>query len=112
MLFGFVVAIIVGFLLTAVQNWTGQESIASWPLAAVFGLWLLARILLLYPIAAIEALLPLRGIRRILIQQDRSNLAPKATYAARMIAIGHLIEIALLLPADKRLPKRGQTIIE
>ena len=58
MLFGFVVAIIVGFLLTAVQNWTGQESIASWPLAALFGLWLLARILLLYPIAAIEALLP------------------------------------------------------
>ena len=58
MLFGFVVAIIVGFLLTAVQNWTGQESIASWSLAALFGLWLLARIFLLYPIAAIEALLP------------------------------------------------------
>jgi len=58
MLFGFVIAIIVGFLLTAVQNWTGQESIASWPLACLFGLWLLARILLLYPITAIEALLP------------------------------------------------------
>ena len=58
MLFGFVVAIIVGFLLTAVQNWTGQESIASWPLACLFGLWLLARIFLLYPVTAIEALLP------------------------------------------------------
>jgi uncharacterized protein involved in response to NO len=58
MLFGFVVAIIVGFLLTAVQNWTGQESLSSWPLAALFGLWLLARIFLLYPVTAIEALLP------------------------------------------------------
>ena len=58
MLFGFVVAIIVGFLLTAVQNWTGQESLASWPLASLFGLWLLARIFLLYPVTAIEALLP------------------------------------------------------
>lgn len=58
MLFGFVVAIIIGFLLTAVQNWTGQESIASWPLAGLFGLWLLPRFLLLYPIAAFEALLP------------------------------------------------------
>jgi uncharacterized protein involved in response to NO len=58
MLFGFVVAIIIGFLLTAVQNWTGQESIASWPLASLLGLWLLARIFLLYPVTAIEALLP------------------------------------------------------
>jgi uncharacterized protein involved in response to NO len=58
MLFGFVVAIIVGFLLTAVQNWTGQASITSWPLAGLFTLWLLSRSLLLYPIAAIESLLP------------------------------------------------------
>ena len=58
MLFGFVVAIIVGFLLTAVQTWTGQESIASWPLAGLFGLWLAPRFLLLYPVTGIEALLP------------------------------------------------------
>jgi len=58
MLFGFVVAIMVGFLLTAVQSWTGQESIASWPLAWLFGLWLAPRFLLLYPVAGTEALLP------------------------------------------------------
>ncbi len=58
MLFGFVCAVIVGFLLTAVQNWTGQDSINGWPLAAVFCLWLLARLLLLYPLAATEAILP------------------------------------------------------
>jgi uncharacterized protein involved in response to NO len=58
MLFGFVCAVIVGFLLTAVQNWTAQNSINGWPLAALFALWLLARVLLLYPVTAIEAILP------------------------------------------------------
>ena len=58
MLFGFVVAIIIGFLLTAVQAWTGQASLSGWPLAGLFALWLLPRILLLYPITALEALLP------------------------------------------------------
>ncbi len=58
MLFGFVVAIIIGFLLTAVQNWTGQPGISNWPLAGLFALWLLPRIFLLYPVDAIEKLLP------------------------------------------------------
>ncbi|MCP4874877.1 MAG: NnrS family protein [Gammaproteobacteria bacterium] len=58
MLFGFVCTIITGFLLTAVQNWTGQESINSWPLAALFSLWLLARLGLLFPVDAIKPILP------------------------------------------------------
>jgi uncharacterized protein involved in response to NO len=58
MLFGFVGAIIAGFLLTAVQNWTGQDSLSGWALAALFSLWLLTRLLLLYPIDAIEPVLP------------------------------------------------------
>ena len=43
MLFGFVGAIIAGFLLTAIPNWTGRLPIAGGPLAALFGLWLAAR---------------------------------------------------------------------
>ena len=58
MLFGFVSAIIAGFLLTAVQNWTAQDSINGWPLSGLFLLWLLPRLLLLYPVAATEAILP------------------------------------------------------
>lgn len=42
--FGFAVAIIAGFLLTAVQSWTGRPGLSGWPLAALFGLWLLARL--------------------------------------------------------------------
>ncbi|GHF91926.1 NnrS family protein [Thalassotalea marina] len=47
MLFGFVVPIVVGFLLTAVQTWTGIPGVRGTKLAILFLMWLLARILLL-----------------------------------------------------------------
>ncbi len=48
MLFGFVGAIIAGFLLTAIPNWTGRLPIAGSPLAGLFGLWATARIAVLF----------------------------------------------------------------
>ncbi|GAB4519523.1 MAG: NnrS family protein [Parvularculaceae bacterium] len=39
MTFGFLSAILAGFLLTAVPNWTGKLPITGWRLAALFGLW-------------------------------------------------------------------------
>jgi uncharacterized protein involved in response to NO len=48
MLFGFVGAVIAGFLLTAIPNWTGRLPIAGPPLAGLFGLWLAARLALLF----------------------------------------------------------------
>jgi uncharacterized protein involved in response to NO len=49
MIFGFGSAIITGFLLTAVQNWTGIPSVKGKPLAALFSLWLAGRIFMLMP---------------------------------------------------------------
>ncbi|WP_395344493.1 NnrS family protein [Ningiella sp. W23] len=46
MLFGFVAAIISGFLLTAVQTWTGQPSIKGMKLLFLVLVWLLARVLI------------------------------------------------------------------
>ncbi|UCA11231.1 NnrS family protein [Aeromonas enteropelogenes] len=46
MLFGFGAAIVAGFLLTAVQNWTAHPGVRSWPLALVVSLWALPRLLL------------------------------------------------------------------
>ncbi len=43
MLFGFVAAIIVGFLLTAVQNWTGVKSVNGMVLGVLVLLWMSAR---------------------------------------------------------------------
>jgi len=49
MIFGFGSAIIAGFLLTAVQNWTGIPSVKGKPLAALFFLWLAGRLVMLMP---------------------------------------------------------------
>ncbi|AUY09570.1 MULTISPECIES: NnrS family protein [Aeromonas] len=46
MLFGFGAAIVAGFLLTAVQNWTAHPGVRGWPLALVVGLWAIPRGLL------------------------------------------------------------------
>jgi uncharacterized protein involved in response to NO len=44
MLFGFTVAIIAGFLLTAVANWTKRETATGAPLALLVLLWALGRV--------------------------------------------------------------------
>src|ERR1019366_6703663 len=43
MLFGFVMAAVAGFLLTAIPNWTKRLPVSGLPLAALAGLWLLGR---------------------------------------------------------------------
>lgn len=43
MIFGFALAIAVGFLLTAVQTWTGQRSLHGWGLILLTACWLIAR---------------------------------------------------------------------
>ncbi len=45
MIFGYVIAVVAGFLLTAIKNWTGEEVLRGKPLAFLFLLWLTARIL-------------------------------------------------------------------
>lgn len=47
MLYGYSLAVIAGFLLTAVKNWTGVETLTGKSLAFIFGLWALARLLFL-----------------------------------------------------------------
>src|SRR5438067_7598246 len=49
MLFGFTLAVIVGFLFTAGRNWTNQPTPTGATLAALAALWLAARVLVLTP---------------------------------------------------------------
>ena len=44
LMFGYVPAIIAGFLLTAVPNWTGRKPVTGLPLALLFALWLAGRL--------------------------------------------------------------------
>jgi uncharacterized protein involved in response to NO len=43
-LFGYLGAVVAGFLLTAVPNWTGRLPIVGWRLGALFALWLAGRV--------------------------------------------------------------------
>jgi uncharacterized protein involved in response to NO len=44
MLFGYLAAVMTGFILTAIPNWTGRLPLSGWPLAGLVGLWVVGRI--------------------------------------------------------------------
>ncbi|MAN81325.1 MAG: short-chain dehydrogenase [Rhodospirillaceae bacterium] len=44
MLFGVIAAVIAGFLLTAIPNWTGRMPLQGWGLIGLFGLWFAGRV--------------------------------------------------------------------
>lgn len=60
MLFGYVSAVLTGFLLTAVPNWTGRAPVAGALLVALTGLWVAGRVAMLWgsgwTAAVVEAL--------------------------------------------------------
>jgi len=55
MLYGYTLAVVAGFLLTAVRNWTGKPTPTGVPLMALAALWLAGRVLVLTPFAGAAA---------------------------------------------------------
>lgn len=49
MIFGFTMAVVAGFLLTAVMNWTGLPTLHGFPLLVLFVLWALGRVFAFMP---------------------------------------------------------------
>jgi len=49
MIYGYALAVIAGFLLTAVRNWSNVQTLHGWPLQLLLLLWVLARIAALLP---------------------------------------------------------------
>jgi uncharacterized protein involved in response to NO len=82
MIFGFVAAIVVGFLLTAVRAWTSLDTPKGAPLACLWLLWLAGRVLVWSgpePIAAIvdSAFLPVVALvllRVLITARNRHNI--------------------------------------
>ncbi len=91
MLFGFVAAVIAGFLLTAVPGWTGRPPLRGLPLAALAALWLAGRLAI-----ALSAWIGAAAAAAA----DLAFLAGLAAFCAREIVIGrnwrNLVIIALL----------------
>lgn len=79
MLYGYVAAVIAGFLLTAIPNWTGRLPVCGWPLAGLALLWLAGR-------AAIFMSASIGTIAAAVI--DISFLAVLAAVALREIVAG------------------------
>ncbi|SEL12104.1 NnrS family protein [Pacificibacter marinus] len=84
-LFGYLSAIIAGFLLTAVPNWTGRLPVVGWRLAGLFGIWAVGRAAVLFSAAmpvwssiALDLLFPLTLaaviLREILVGKNWRNL--------------------------------------
>ena len=48
MIYGYSMAVIAGFLLTAVRNWTGEQTLSGAGLFGLFLLWVVARIVFLF----------------------------------------------------------------
>lgn len=77
MLFGFVVAAMAGFLLTAVPNWTGRMPLQGPPLAGLVLVWLIGRLAVFFSGwigAGIAALLDLAFLTLLLVVVFREIL--------------------------------------
>src|SRR6056297_2194186 len=96
-LFGYLGAVLAGFLLTAVPNWTGRLPMVGWRLAALFALWVAGRIAVLVSallpagIAAVVDLafpIALGGLvlREIVVGKNWRNLVVLALLAAFALA--------------------------
>lgn len=98
MVFGFAVAVIAGFLLTAVRNWTSAHTLTGPPLIAMAILWLAGRVLALLPVpnivlALVDLLfLPALAIA-LLMPIIKANKKPQLIF----VAIVMLMFVANLL---------------
>ncbi|NUP10064.1 MAG: NnrS family protein [Polyangiaceae bacterium] len=97
MIFGFTVAVIAGFLLTAVGNWTQRETLVGTPLLGLAALWVVGRVGMLastwlprgVPAVLDLAFLPLLAVvlaRPILATKNRRNFVMVGVLAVLSIA--------------------------
>lgn len=91
MVFGFALAVIAGFLLTASNNWTGILPAAGRPLALLFFCWVLARGALIYGHVILAAALDIIFVSLLV------GLLFRVLWRARLWKNFHLLSIVILL---------------
>jgi uncharacterized protein involved in response to NO len=90
MLFGFIMAAVGGFLLTAIPNWTNRAPVAGAPLAVLAALWLLGRLACLTSAMLPGWLAPVADLA--------FPLALEAVAARELFAVGNRRNYPLLAP--------------
>ena len=111
MLFGYTIAVITGFLLTAVRNWTGQPTPTGVPLMALAALWVCGRVLVLTPFgmaaAVVNAAFPLAVAVAIGIPLLRARNVRNYFFIGLLLMMGALIlAVHLALQGRFELPPR------
>ncbi|ATY33546.1 NnrS family protein [Sphingomonas psychrotolerans] len=111
MLFGYLGAVIGGFLLTAIPNWTGRPPMAGAPLAGLALLWLTARLALLFsatlgaPLAigldiGFLAVLAVIAAREVIAARNRNfPIVIAVSLFAFATALDHAEALGLAVPA-------------
>ena len=90
MVFGFSVAVIAGFLLTAVGNWTGRETLVGGPLLALAALWVAGRVAMLLVASGsswIPALVELSFLPALVIVLARPLIAARNAKNGIMVVL-------------------------
>mgnify|MGYP003113050458 CR=1 FL=1 len=77
MLYGFLAAMVCGFALTAIPNWTGRAPVAGLPLAILFGIWLAGRGQVIAPDSPMANLVDLVFLPSLVLIAAREILAGK-----------------------------------
>ena len=102
MLFGFTLAVVAGFLFTAVRNWTGLPTPTGPALAGFVALWIAGRVLVLTPFGLLAALanaaFPIAVAAAIAIPMVRSGNRRNYFFVALLAAFG-IAALALHLAA-------------
>jgi uncharacterized protein involved in response to NO len=110
MLFGFALAVVVGFLLTAGRNWTNRPTASGMPLAALAALWVAGRVLVLTPFgwaaAIVTTALPLAAAAALGVPFWASRNRRNYFFVGLLVLMGvaelaiHLSQLGVLdLPA-------------
>ncbi len=98
MVFGFALAVIVGFLFTAGRNWTGRPTPTGGTLAAFAALWVLARVLPVTPwgtaAAAANVAFPLAAAAALAVPLARSR--NRRNYFFVAVLVGFAASAALV----------------
>ena len=100
MLFGYTIAVIVGFLFTAGRNWTGQPTPTGALLAGYALLWVAGRLVALtpYPVAAavVNAAFPIAAAAGLAVPLARSRNRRNYFFVALLVLLG-LVTLAVHL---------------
>ena len=92
MIYGFTVAVIVGFLFTASRNWTSHPTPTGTPLAALAMLWVAGRVAVLTPwtlaSAVVNVAFPVLAALALAVPLARSRNRRNYFFVAVLLAIG------------------------